>query len=199
MTQEEPGFPVYLTKGRVAYVSECDIAWVRKFRWRYNGDGSMYAVRSYRREDGTKTNKYLHREIMQAPTGMVVNHLDGDTLNCRRGNMHLATHRANTTVLRVDKGLVKFAGVDRRSPNLADDVGRKPYRARITTVAGRVLLGQFATAEEAAKAYDRAAVNLYGLAADTNFPLTNYVCPGILEWGAPQNEVVYRTQGDVPF
>lgn len=51
------------------------------------------------------------------------------------------------------------------------EAGRRAWWARLQTRAARLSLGLYATAEEAARAYDRAAFDLYGEHARLNFPL----------------------------
>ena len=54
-----------------------------------------YAVRrSDRRDDSTKMTIRLHRLIMNAPEGMVVDHLNGDSLDNRRSNLRVCTQDA---------------------------------------------------------------------------------------------------------
>lgn len=56
--------------------------------WHLSDNG--YAVR---RNNGKTTR--LHRLIMQCPEGMVVDHLNGDKLDCRKSNMRICTQAEN--------------------------------------------------------------------------------------------------------
>jgi hypothetical protein len=67
-----------------------------------------------------------------------------------------------------DKNTPVYTGVSRSGLN-----GR--WRAQLSTRGRTVHLGTFPTAEEAARAWDRAAVQERGKAAVTNFTLTDYV------------------------
>jgi len=197
---EDDACPIHLTRGWVAWVSAVDEAWVKKHRWCFNGERSPYAVRSIRLPGGKKSKAYLHRVIMQAPHGMVVDHDDGDTMNCTRTNLVVVKTRANVTVLKVKQGVVKYAGVNLRPGVRIPVEGRRHYRARITVGSERLYLGDFKTPEEAALAYDLSAVRHFGLHASTNFPLERYLCPGVLTWGYPSPpEPSMLDNNDPPF
>lgn len=108
---------------------------------------------------------YLHRFIMDAPKGVQVDHRDGDGLNNLRGNLRFATQTLNNAN-RAYRGTTGFRGV------VLTSGGR--YRAAIfhrengrRTIKN---LGTYEAAEEAARAYDDAALERFGEFARLNFP-----------------------------
>lgn len=167
---------IYLPNGIEVVLDYADWLRFKDYKWRSGGPRCPYAKRD-KRVGGKRTTVYLHREIMNAPDGLVVNHDDGDTYNCRRKNLTCVRWRSNSTVLRVRKGAASFAGVYFRRRELGEVVGLRNVQASICLPQGRKYLGSFETTEEAARAYDAAAVAAFGDLADTNFPLTDYLCP----------------------
>lgn len=111
-----------------------------------------------------KRRVYLHRWIAPYAKSQVIDHADGDGLNCRRGNFRYTSHRNNAINHPTQSNNTSgFKGVD--------FVPRyQKYRARITTTDGRRHLGLFALADQAARAYDRAARKHHGRYARLNFP-----------------------------
>ena len=150
-----------LTKGKVAIVDACDAERVMAHKWSasYN-KGYWYAQRTTSRlADHRRIS--LHRFIMDAPTGVLVDHADGDGLNCRRSNMRFATkaqNQANSPGHKV--GISGYRGVIRYA---------KGWRAQMTVNNRRKHIGCFATREEAARAYDDAVRAYWGEFAVTNF------------------------------
>lgn len=167
---------IYLPRGLEVRVSYVDYLRFREFKWHFNSEKSPYACRR-KKINGKSVKIYLHRAIMNAPKGLIVNHRDGDTLNCTRRNLHLVRHRSNVTKYRVKQGKCPFHGVHFRKRELGEVLGMRNVQAKITVGADRVFLGSFERMEDAARAYDRAAVEAFGLMADTNFPLTDYISP----------------------
>ena len=93
--------------------------------------------------------------------GRDVDHKDRNKMNCRRSNLRAATRSQNKANSGYRIGPSGFRGVVKRG---------KRYEARIKCVQETEYLGGYATAEEAARVYDEAAVRLFGEFATLNFP-----------------------------
>ncbi len=106
--------------------------------------------------DGSK-RMLLHRAILNAPVDMQVDHINGDPLDNRRENLRLATPSQNSANYKTRE----YKGVRRRW---------RKYSARVQHGGEVKHLGMFSTAEEAARAYDRAAFEIWGEYARLNFP-----------------------------
>lgn len=92
-----------------------------------------------------------------------VDHKDGDPGNNRITNLRAATHAQNLKNQRKPKNNTSgYKGV-RRSTN------GKRWWARLKVDYKEIYIGAYDTAEEAARAYDEAAVKHYGEFARTNF------------------------------
>jgi hypothetical protein len=145
-----------LTDGSYAYVDAADYDWLRRWTW-HREDG--YAIRPDKGKDIS-----MHRQIMQPPEDMVVDHIDGNRANNCRANLRVCTHSENNRNhrKRIDSSS-SFKGVfyDKRSHRWG---AKCQYRGE------RIRLGYFDTDIEAARAYDRMAVELFGKFARLNFP-----------------------------
>jgi hypothetical protein len=103
----------------------------------------------------------LHRLIMQAPRGMVVDHVNGNRLDNRRCNLRLATTAENIRNMAIRGGTSQFKGVYYNTP-------RGRWRAHICCDRKKLNLGDYATEEAAARAYNKAAIELFGPFARLN-------------------------------
>lgn len=102
---------------------------------------------------------------MNPKQGEVVDHINGNGLDNRRKNLRVTTQMGNCANSRKPKNAAGYRGVFRRTGTYG-----VPYYAIIANCGKKRYLGQFHTAEEAAKAYDSAAVEAYGKFAQLNFP-----------------------------
>jgi hypothetical protein len=156
-------FYILLTQGQHAMVDAEDYERVSRHKWCLSRVGNqLYA---YRKHHG-KTLR-MHQFIMNPPQGMVVDHIDGNGLNNRRGNLRICTPQQNAWNHR------------RRKPPGAPSqyIGVYRYRDRPdkwyvkVQCAGDVTnLGPFDREIEAARARDRLALQLFGEYARLNLP-----------------------------
>ncbi len=104
----------------------------------------------------------MARVIMKPPSDLEADHKDLNGLNNQKSNLRICTTRQNcqNRSNRSD-GESEYKGVGWHY---------KGWRARITTIYGRISLGVFKTQEEAAREYDRAALLYFGEFAKLNFP-----------------------------
>jgi len=163
--------------GRFALVDAEDAERVSQFRWRLKSKksqpGKFYAQRSLpRAERGTITNQTLHNFVLGCPSSQYIDHENGDGLDNQRRNLRPCTPRQNATNVTSSKRqkLGGYKGVTWNS-------GSKKWQASIC--AGEIkpngkrrqlYLGVFTDPAEAARAYDRKAVEAFGPFASLNFP-----------------------------
>lgn len=80
-----------LTKGQFAIIDEEDFEKVSEFSWHHLTSGKYgYAKR------GSNPQILLHRFIMNAPKGKEVDHINRDSLDCRKENLRVCTRSQNT-------------------------------------------------------------------------------------------------------
>lgn len=110
-----------------------------------------------------KNVKKLHRFLMNCPKGKVVDHINGNGLDNRKENLRICTHRENLYNHKPHKN----------SKNLHKGVvfyknKRKPYYSFIHVNGKTRYLGCYINAEEAALAYNQAAIKYFGNYAKLN-------------------------------
>lgn len=151
-----------LAKGLVALVSPEDFTLVSAFKWHMSRGGNRYyVVRSAIKPDGKRYAQGLHRLLLNAPDGRVVDHISGDSLDNRRSNLRLCSNAENirNQARRVSSKTSCFKGVS---------YNNKGWRAKITHNGNKIALGTFDDEERAARQYDRMARVLFGHFARTN-------------------------------
>jgi HNH endonuclease/AP2 domain-containing protein len=142
--------------GRVFKFDLDDYEKVDRHPWQSNRYGYARAC------IGTKKqNILLHRFLLDAPTTLEVDHINGNRLDNRRSNLRLSTSQTNAWNRRPKNGN-RFKGIRRRT--------QKRWLASIYFENKQITIGNFDSPEEAARAYDVKAKELFGEFARLNFP-----------------------------
>ena len=104
---------------------------------------------------------YLHRFILGVDESRLVDHADGDGLNNMRSNLRSCSAAESRRKSRLASGPSRYRGVTKR---------RNKWRAKLKMGNLNLHLGDHATEESAALAYDTAALEHFGEFARPNFP-----------------------------
>ncbi len=151
--------------GKFATVDAKHAVAVGQHNWHAAPDGKViYAYTNVRKPDGKKTVMKMHRLIasLQGWEAPEVDHENGDGLDNRGRNLRPATHAQNQR----NVGLRSDNQSGHKGVYFHKESGR--WRAHINQDRKRKHLGYFDSAEDAAKAYDRAAEKLFGTFAKLN-------------------------------
>lgn len=153
---------IKLTQGKFALVDDEDFDFLNQFKWRLSN--SNYAVR-WENLPGKSHNRLLqmHRVIMNTPKGLLVDHINHDTLDNRKENLRNCTpseNKYNSGKYRTGK--MKYKGIAKHSLN------RWKVQIKKDNVHYRAY--GFTSEEDAARAYDQMAKELHGEFAVLNFP-----------------------------
>ena len=161
-----------LSDGQFAIVDTTDYEWLSGYTWTLVAAG--YAGRN---EKGKMV--LMHRQIMNPPKGMVVDHIDGGVRNNRRSNLRICTRAQNV------RNSAKRRHAASRYKCVGFDKERGKWFARFRYKGIHLWLGYFDGEAEAARAYDRKAVEYFGEFARLNFPE---------EWPPERRQEVYANR-----
>jgi hypothetical protein len=152
---------ISLNRDAVALVDDADYDRVTAFKWFLSGTG--YAV-GFVPVDGQFKLTYLHRFLMDAQPGQLVDHINGAPLDNQRENLRIVTAQQNGQNKRVSP--LSHTGLK----GVGWQKDRQKYHTRIQFQGIRHHLGYFDDPEMAALAYDYAARQVFGEFAMCNYP-----------------------------
>ena len=147
---------IKLTKGCEAVIDVADVPLVEGRNWYASSSKhTVYARRDEKLGDG-RARISLHRIVIGAEPGVLVDHIDGNGLNNRRSNLRLATNAEN---MRNARGHLDSAS---GAKGVSWHKGAAKWRAAIMADRQEHYLGLFDTVESAHAAYCDAAKRLHG-------------------------------------
>jgi len=124
-------------KGQRTLVDDSTLKQYGHLSWFLSDTG--YAMRRPNLDDGAKVTIRLHRLVVNAPEGMVVDHLNGNKLDNRASNLRICTQKENTQNRKGTKGY-------------AWDKAKNKWVVRYRDT----FYGRYITEEEAKRAYQLA-------------------------------------------
>lgn len=155
----EGAMAIPLNKGAYTIVDAADYPWLVKYKWRISERG--YAQRSLAKHEnnGKSAQVSMHREILQTPKGLFSDHINGIKLDNRRSNLRICTPHENNmnrpNVTGVYKGVYWCKRQER-------------WMAQIMKDQRNYYIGSFRKPEDAARAYNEKAKEMFGEFARLN-------------------------------
>lgn len=147
-----------LTKNKYAIVDDEDYERLSQWKWHFDG---VYARRSTPDKDKKCVN--MHRLLCDFPVGKQIDHINGDQLDNRKCNLRICTRQQNhwNRSINLSPKSSKYKGVYWENE-------RQKWRAYIYKNNKRINIGRFLTEQEAANAYNKYAINMFGEFARLN-------------------------------
>jgi hypothetical protein len=148
-----------LTNSKTALVDDADFEKVSAIEWysTHNNTNVFYAR--------NKRIGYMHTYLIGSITGFDIDHIDRNGLNNQRSNLRHVSRTEN--ILNQGKSLNNTSGFK--------GVYFRSKLGKFQALHKNKHLGLFETAEEAARAYDKTLIRLYGSLVWTNFPKNEYL------------------------
>mgnify|MGYP001602757070 FL=1 len=149
---------IKLTKNKVALVDDEDFERLNQYKWKaILSCSKWYAIRSFR-VNGEQKTILMHREIMNAQAGVIIDHKFGDGLDNRKENLRPCTPQQNGFNTKYPRKRISKSGI--RGVIWNSTV--KKFQAVIGFNNKTVHLGYFTVLGDADQAYRVAEIKYFG-------------------------------------
>ena len=145
---------IQLSRNKYTIVDDKDFLLLEKFVWICSSAG--YAVRHLTDCVGNKKTILMHRQILNAPKKMEIDHVNNDRLDNRRENLRFCSHWENTCNRKIslnNKSGYKGVSWDKKA---------RKWRTTIQSKYKSMYLGCYSSKIEAAGVYNQYARELFG-------------------------------------
>lgn len=145
--------------GRSYWFDKQDEPILELYKWYSDSHGYLYTPKG----PNADVVRY-HRLILQPPSNMIVDHINRQVTDNRRCNLRIGTksqNQGNIGLSRHNRSGFKGVGFDKANDR---------WHAKISINNKTQSLGRFLLKEDAARAYDKAALQYHGEFASLNFP-----------------------------
>lgn len=152
-------------------VDDIDYDYLIQWNWQLGDTGHSKRIQRTTLINKIITTIYMSKEItirMDLNLTNQIDHIDRDIFNNQRFNLRAATRSQN----KANNNLYKNNTTGYKDVHFHNL--HQKYCARISINNKRIQLGYFEDAEDAAKAYDKAAIKYFGQFASLNFPERKY-------------------------
>jgi hypothetical protein len=154
--------------GYKAIVDDSDYERLVKYRWYYlNTSKHKKYLMANRVVEG---HKFLHRFVLNAPEGKVVDHIDGNTLDNRKCNLQICNQNTNMQKANAYRPRKNRHGIRSEYKGVSWNDERNKWSAGIMVNGKWKSLGYFMNEIDAARKRDITAKHLYGEHAFINLP-----------------------------
>jgi len=185
---EDVVMEIPIQSGTIKTVTKClasDYDLIKCHKWHF--------TLGYAKTQANGTSLGMHRLIMGVTNPrMVVDHINHDKLDNRRSNLRVVTRGANNqnkSKIVTESSTSKFKGVYKRTFS---------HKSLYLASCGNFYTESFESEEDAARAYDKAALHYCGIGAQTNFEYTKEETDAILAELAPVKPLHVRKRPELP-
>lgn len=164
---------ILLPNGFITIIDDEDFDAVKNYNWRLKKNHDIY----YAYAQIEKKRVLMHRFLMNVnDTEILIDHIDNNGLNNRKKNLRLCNQTQNKANRKgANKNSIsKYKGVGLKRVKLKS--GKQTNKSYWIAYVGGHYIGTFKNEIDAAKAYDKKAIELFGKFANLNFKTMEKNC-----------------------